>query len=47
MPDDTHGRKNCRACHRTRVCLICRGAAELPVSDLSSYQRGYYPELDR
>lgn len=46
-PDETRGRENCRACRRTRVCLICRGAAQLPISQLSSYQRGYYAELDR
>lgn len=46
-PDATHGRKSCRACNRTSFCLICRGAAELAISDLSTYQRGYYPELDR
>ncbi|MEU1285980.1 hypothetical protein [Kitasatospora sp. NPDC005856] len=46
-PDATHGRVKCPACHRRRVCVICRGAAQLAVSDLSTYQRGYYPELDR
>ncbi|MFJ9444316.1 hypothetical protein ACIRRH_20920 [Kitasatospora sp. NPDC101235] len=47
MPDETHGRRNCPACHRRRVCVICRGAAQLSVSELSPYQRGYYPELGR
>ncbi|MEU1674639.1 hypothetical protein ABZ752_21815 [Streptomyces roseifaciens] len=43
--DEARGRKNCSACHRDRVCLICRGAAQLAISELSPYQRGYYPEL--
>ncbi|MFI9201209.1 hypothetical protein [Streptomyces sp. NPDC053048] len=43
--DEARGRKNCSACHRDRVCLICRGAAQLAISQLSPYQRGYYPEL--
>ncbi|QLE70312.1 hypothetical protein FGW37_00640 [Streptomyces rectiverticillatus] len=43
--DEVRGRKNCSACHRDRVCLICRGAAQLAISQLSPYQRGYYPEL--
>ncbi|MGW3073276.1 hypothetical protein [Kitasatospora sp. NPDC001132] len=46
-PDAARGRVNCSACHRRRVCVICRGAAELAVTDLSPYQRGYYPELGR
>lgn len=43
--DETHGRKNCPECRRSRACVICRGAAQLPISDLSTYQRGHYPEL--
>ncbi|WP_144440844.1 hypothetical protein [Streptomyces roseifaciens] len=43
--DKVRGRKNCSVCHRDRVCLICRGAAQLAISLLSPYQRGYYPEL--
>ncbi|MFC5144790.1 hypothetical protein [Streptomyces aureoversilis] len=45
MHDEARGRKNCSACRRERVCLICRGAAQLAISSLSPYQRGYYPEL--
>ncbi|MEU3561344.1 hypothetical protein [Kitasatospora sp. NPDC006786] len=45
-PDATRGRVNCPACHRHRVCVICRGEAELAVSQLSTYQLGYYPELN-
>ncbi|MFJ6380810.1 hypothetical protein ACIQI7_12550 [Kitasatospora sp. NPDC092039] len=47
LPDPTRGRINCPACHRSRVCVICRGAAELAVSQLSPYQHGYYPESER
>lgn len=35
LPDPTGGRINCPACHRSRVCVICRGAAELAISQLS------------
>lgn len=47
VPDEQRGRRKCPACHRRRVCLICCGAAELATSELSSYQRGYYPELEQ
>ncbi|MFG2563645.1 hypothetical protein [Streptomyces sp. NPDC048496] len=46
VPDQARGRTNCPECRRGRVCLICRGSGQLAVSQLSPYQRGYYPELD-
>lgn len=43
---DTAGKKRkCPLCHAQRVCPICRGEGELAISDLSTYQLGYYPEL--
>ncbi|MEU5382321.1 hypothetical protein [Kitasatospora cineracea] len=45
FPDAPPGRRRCPACFGRRVCPICRGGGELAVSDLSAYQRGYYPEL--
>ncbi|MFI1100734.1 hypothetical protein [Streptomyces melanogenes] len=42
VPDQVHGRADCRACRRQRVCVICRGAGQLAASLLSPYQRGYY-----
>lgn len=44
VPDEVRGRANCRACHRERVCPICRGAGQLAISQLTPYQQGYYPE---
>ncbi|MEV6095102.1 hypothetical protein [Nocardia sp. NPDC051981] len=43
--DDTGKRRRCPLCHARRVCPICRGEGELAISDLSTYQLGYYPEL--
>ncbi|WP_157597337.1 hypothetical protein [Streptacidiphilus rugosus] len=35
----------CRECHARRVCPICQGGGQLATSELSSYQRGHYPDL--
>ncbi|GAA4840090.1 hypothetical protein [Kitasatospora terrestris] len=45
VPAEPHGRERCRACFARRVCPICQGAGQLAVSDLSTYQLGYYPGL--
>ncbi|MFC9993643.1 hypothetical protein [Nocardia sp. NPDC127526] len=45
LPDAAKGRVKCPECHQERVCPICRGAGELAISQLSPYQRGYYPQL--
>ncbi|WP_052391234.1 hypothetical protein [Streptomyces sp. NRRL B-24484] len=46
VPSEPHGRSRCRECRTERVCPICRGGGELAASQLSDYQRGYYPEPD-
>ncbi|MFD0531319.1 hypothetical protein ACFQ1I_39610 [Kitasatospora arboriphila] len=46
VPSEPRGRTRCRVCRTERVCPICRGGGELAASQLSDYQRGYYPELD-
>ncbi|MFJ4095199.1 hypothetical protein ACIPYS_26720 [Kitasatospora sp. NPDC089913] len=43
--DGSDRRKRCGECATRRVCPICRGAGQLAVHDLSTYQRGYYPDL--
>ncbi|MFJ9362863.1 hypothetical protein ACIRRA_00375 [Nocardia sp. NPDC101769] len=35
----------CPECNGSRFCPICRGAGQLAASQLSEYQRTYYPEL--
>ncbi|MEU6580749.1 hypothetical protein [Nocardia sp. NPDC046763] len=35
----------CPECNGGRFCPICRGAGQLAVSELSPFQRTYYPEL--
>ncbi|WP_433564587.1 hypothetical protein ACQP1O_04265 [Nocardia sp. CA-151230] len=35
----------CPECNGSRYCPICRGAGQLAVSELSPFQRTYYPEL--
>ncbi|MEU8515285.1 hypothetical protein AB0C76_27470 [Kitasatospora sp. NPDC048722] len=45
-PSEPHGRARCSECFGKKVCPICRGGGDLAVSDLSDYQRGYYPELE-
>lgn len=45
-PGESHGRTRCRECSGRKVCPICRGGGELAVSQLSEYQRGYYPDVD-
>ncbi|MEU4119909.1 hypothetical protein AB0F71_36105 [Kitasatospora sp. NPDC028055] len=47
LPRRPDGKRRCGECRTTRLCVICRGAGELSVYGLSSYQRGYYPDLDR
>ncbi|MFF2081210.1 hypothetical protein ACFVXG_41390 [Kitasatospora sp. NPDC058162] len=47
LPRRPEGRRRCGECRTTKVCAICRGGGQLSVYGLSSYQRGYYPELDR
>lgn len=46
LPGEPHGRTRCPQCAARRVCPVCRGAGELALSQLSSYQRAQYPELD-
>ncbi|MEZ0067202.1 DnaJ-class molecular chaperone [Streptacidiphilus sp. MAP12-20] len=36
----------CQLCGHEQVCPICRGSGDLAASQLSEYQRRYYPELD-
>ncbi|GLW56847.1 hypothetical protein [Kitasatospora phosalacinea] len=45
LPGEPPGRRRCRVCFARRVCPVCRGGGELAVSDLSTYQLGYYPGL--
>nr|BEK63109.1 hypothetical protein KPHV_03360 [Kitasatospora purpeofusca] len=40
-------RRRCAECATTRFCPICRGAGQLAISLLSTYQRGYYPDLEQ
>ncbi len=40
-------RSRCSECATRKVCPICRGAGQLAIFDLSTYQRGYYPGLDQ
>ncbi|WP_327063747.1 hypothetical protein OG715_01990 [Kitasatospora purpeofusca] len=46
-PGRSEGRRRCGECGTTRVCPICRGAGRLAISRLSTYQRGYYPDLEQ
>ncbi|MFJ8208990.1 hypothetical protein [Streptomyces sp. NPDC096033] len=43
----TDHKSRCSVCRTTRVCPVCRGEGELNPSNLSEYQLGYYPDLDR
>lgn len=45
LDDGAGGRKRCPECHTTGSCPICQRAGQLAISQLSPYQRGYYPEL--
>ncbi|MEU9077674.1 hypothetical protein [Kitasatospora sp. NPDC048538] len=45
LPGEAGRKRRCGECRTTKVCPICWGAGELAVSDLSTYQRDYYPEL--
>ncbi|MEV4558407.1 hypothetical protein AB0K51_15655 [Kitasatospora sp. NPDC049285] len=45
VPGEPRRRERCRVCFARRVCPICQGAGELAISDLSTYQLGYYPGL--
>ncbi|MEU3556032.1 hypothetical protein [Streptomyces fragilis] len=47
LPSEPHGRSRCPQCAARRVCPVCGGAGELALSQLSAYQRTYYPELGR
>ncbi|MEV0190631.1 hypothetical protein AB0I39_19090 [Kitasatospora purpeofusca] len=40
-------RSRCGECATRKVCPICWGAGQLAIFDLSTYQRGYYPELEQ
>ncbi|MEK2491564.1 hypothetical protein WN990_18615 [Kitasatospora purpeofusca] len=46
-PGRTEGRRRCAECGTRRFCPICRGAGQLAISLLSTYQRGYYPDLEQ
>ncbi|MFE6489684.1 hypothetical protein ACFVGN_43070, partial [Streptomyces sp. NPDC057757] len=39
------GKRRCGECQARKVCVICRGGGQLSIYGLSTYQRGYYPEL--
>ncbi|MFE3504710.1 hypothetical protein [Kitasatospora sp. NPDC059160] len=41
------GKRRCGECQARKVCVICRGGGQLSIYGLSTYQRGYYPELDQ
>lgn len=45
LPDAAKGRVKCPECNQEKICPICRGAGQLAISQLSPYQRGYYPQL--
>ncbi|MFB8241514.1 hypothetical protein ACFC58_33770 [Kitasatospora purpeofusca] len=46
-PGPSGRRSRCAECATRKVCPICRGAGQLAIFDLSTYQRGYYPELEQ
>lgn len=39
-------KSRCAECHTRKICPICRGQGQLSASQLSPYQRGYYPGLE-
>ncbi|MFF7586058.1 hypothetical protein ACFZCK_01045 [Kitasatospora purpeofusca] len=46
-PGLAESRSRCSECATRKFCPICRGAGQLAISNLSTYQRGYYPELEQ
>ncbi|MFJ8434035.1 hypothetical protein ACIQ9P_22305 [Kitasatospora sp. NPDC094019] len=46
-PGGSDRRSRCGECATRKVCPVCRGAGQLAIFDLSTYQRGYYPGLEQ
>ncbi|MFB8171712.1 hypothetical protein ACFC60_27590 [Kitasatospora purpeofusca] len=46
-PGPSESRSRCGECAARKFCPICRGAGQLAIFHLSTYQRGYYPGLEQ